>query len=127
MALNRTRPIIETLLALGFSGQLALQSIPLISLYHSEDGTICTCGCVDLNHDDGEAGDNCAPTGCELLCLCDQDHEQRVEFSAFQLPDYYFEIHQSNICIQELHYLISPTLTSTEFGFTFKIYHPPQV
>ncbi len=125
MSPNRIRPFIAALLALGFTFQLGLQSIPLILLYHAEDGTICTCGCADLNHDDEDTGGECEPTGCNLLCLCDQDHEKRVEFSAFQLPDCYFEIHQSNIYIKEFHYLIPPTFTSTEFGFTFKIYHPP--
>ena len=123
----RARSIFATLMGIGFALQLNLQSIPLVSLYHVEDGTVCTCGCTDLNHGDEEAGDGCDPMGCNLLCLCDQDHEKRVEFSSFQLPDYYFEIHKSNFNIQEFHYLITPTLTSTEFGFTYKIYHPPRV
>ncbi len=126
MSINHSRSIIAILLVTGFSVQLVLQSIPLISIYHDEDGTVCTCGCTNLNHGDEEADDNCDPTGCGLLCLCDQDHEKRVEFSAFQLPDYYFEIQQSDLNIEDFHYLITPTLTSIEFGFRFKIYHPPQ-
>ncbi len=127
MIYQKFRSAIAALLVLGFIFQLGLQNIPVVSLYHSEDGTICSCGCTELNHSESEQGDECAPTGCVMLCLCDQDHEKRVEFSVTQLRDFFAMDFTTIVHYSKHEYFFSPTLSYIEFGFSSLIDHPPQV
>ncbi len=116
-----TVPIILLLVA-----QISLQSIPLSKVYHTEDGTHCTCGCRDLELEHEDEHESSDLICCWIGCLCDQDHETKTTFSSTQLQDL---IASSKDYIQQnywVNYFVTPQVTLHYFYLIKSIEHPPQ-